>query len=176
MRKLTIALALLPALLTLGASMALAATDAETEGAITSTLVDKLGSDASTIRVAFHEGKATLSGHVAEKATQELAEQVALYVPGVKKVENEIDAENSKGLLRGKLGGESEDATLESSVKKALKGEVGSTADKIEVEACDGAVSIRGTVPDKARHDLAVAAATKTKGVSKVVDLLRTSG
>ena len=37
-------------------------------------------------------------------------------------------------------------------------------------------MSIRGSVPDAARHDLAVAAATKVEGVEKLIDLLRVAG
>jgi len=167
---------LLALLLPLAAAPAFAATDAETEQEITAALVEKLGPDADTIRVAFFDGKCVLSGRVAEKPTKELAKEVALYVPGVKKVENEIEATNVAGLGRGKVGAESQDATLETTVKKALRDEIGDHAGKLEVEACEGVVSLRGMVADQARHDLAMAAATKVQGVVKLIDLLRVAG
>ena len=169
-------LALLAALATLAAGAAFAATNAETEQAIKSALVDKLGSDATTIRVAFFDGKAVLSGQVTEDWVQELAKEVALYVPGVTKVENEIEAKKERKLGTGKVFDEGEDAGLETEVKNAVHQEIGTHSTGIEVEVCEGMVSIRGTVPDQARHDLAVAAATKVKGVKKVVDLLRNAG
>jgi osmotically-inducible protein OsmY len=178
MRKLTTALVLvLPLLLALGASVALAATsNADMEKAITAALVDKLGADASTIRVAFFDGKATLSGQVTEDATQELSKEVALYVPGVKKVENQVEAKKEEHVGHGKLIDESADASLENKVKNALRAEVGDTARKLEIEACNGVVSVRGMVPDQARHDIAVKAAAKVDGVTKLVDLIRIGG
>lgn len=169
-------LILLTALLPFAASGALAATNAETEQAIQAALVEKLGSDAATIRVAFFDGKAVLSGQVTEDWVQELAKEVALYVPGVTKVENEIEAKKERKLGTGKVFDEGEDAGLETEVKNAVHREIGTHSSGVEVEACEGVVSLRGTVPDQARHDYAMAAATKTKGVKKVIDLLRVAG
>jgi osmotically-inducible protein OsmY len=164
---------LLAALLPLAAGAALASTNAEVEAAIKTALVDKLGSDAETIRVAFFDGKATLSGQVTEDWTQELAKEVALYVAGVNKVENEIEAVKERSVGKGKIHAETQDSELETNVKSALRAELGDHASAVEVENCDGMVSLRGNLPDQARHDLAIAAATKVKGVKKVIDLLR---
>ena len=62
MRKPKVLTLLICAVLMLGAGAAVAATNTEMEAAIAKALVEKLGSDASTIRVAFFDGKATLSG------------------------------------------------------------------------------------------------------------------
>ena len=164
---------LLAAVLALSAGAALASTNAEVEAAIKAALVDKLGSDAETIRVAFFDGKATLSGQVTEDWTQELAKEVALYVAGVNKVENQIEAKNERSVGSGKMHYETQDAALETDIKSALRAELGDHASAVEVENCDGMVSLRGTLPDQARHDLAIATATKVSGVKKVVDLLR---
>jgi osmotically-inducible protein OsmY len=163
-------------LLPLTAGALFAATNEETEKAITATLIEKLGDDAKTIRVAFFDGKATLSGKVTQDSTEEIAKEVALYVPGVTKVENQIESVTNRALGSGKILDESKDTGVEGDVKTALKQEIGAHAGKIEVEACDGVVSIRGNVPDQARHDLAVAAAKKVKGVTKLIDLLRVAG
>jgi len=177
MRQRTIALAtMLAALLPLAAGAAFASTNAETEAAIKSALVDKLGSDAESIRVAFYDGKVVLSGKVTEDWTQELAKEVALYVPGVSKVENQIEAANERSVGTGKMHYETQDATLETDVKSALRAEIGDHSSAVEVEACDGMVSLRGTLPDAARRDIALATATKYKGVKKVIDLLRVAG
>lgn len=177
MRQRTIPLLiLLAALLPLAAVTAFAATNAETEQAIKAALVDKLGAGAEPIRVAFFDGKAVLSGKVVEDWTQELAKEVALYVPGVTKVENQIEAEKERSVGSGKMIAETGDAELETNVKSALHNEIGDHSSAVEVENCDGMVSLRGNLPDQARHDLAVATATKVKGVKKVIDLLRVAG
>ena len=167
---------LICAALMLSAGAAVAATNTEMEAAIAKALVEKLGSDASTIRVAYYDGKATLSGRVAELATKELAKEVALYVPGVTKVENEVESTQRREVGGGKMVDETQDANLEAAVKRAVHDEIGEHSGKVEVEACEGAVSIRGTVPDATRVGLAVAAAQKVPGVSKVVNLLRAAG
>jgi osmotically-inducible protein OsmY len=56
-----------------------------------------------------------------------------------------------------------------------LASEIGSHAWSVEVEATDGVVSLRGTVPDRQRRQIAVKAAKDTKGVRKVVDLIKTA-
>jgi osmotically-inducible protein OsmY len=166
----------LAALLSLGAGTVGAATNEEVEKSIGSALVEKLGDDAKTIRVAFYDGKATLSGKVKEDSTMELAKEVALWVPGVNKVENEIESATNRAFGSGKVLDESKDTALENEVKNALNNEIGRDSSGIEVEACAGFVSLRGTVPDKERHDRAMATATKYKGVEKVIDLLRLPG
>lgn len=175
-RKTALFALLLTALAPLASSRAAAADDKTTEAEIQSALVDKLGDDAKTIRVAFYDGKALLSGKVAEQSTQEIAKEVALWVPGVKKVENEIENSKEKVVGTGKILAESDDASLEGSVKTALHNEIGKYSSEIEVEACNGVVSVRGTMPDQSRHDLAIAAVKKVGAVKKLIDLLRVAG
>ena len=57
-------------------------------------------------------------------------------------------------------------------MKRALSDQIGKYSKTVEVEAADGAVSLRGSVPDAARKKIAVDTATKVKGVKKVVDLI----
>jgi len=154
---------------------------ASLEQQLATMLVDKLGEDARTIRVIVNsKGKAMLIGTAARRSTQELAKEVALFVPGVKKVENKVEyvpaavAEgNTAEKAMEKTGDEASDSGLETSVKYHLNREIGKTAWKIEVEAVEGVVSLRGTVPDQARHDIALKTAESVKGVKQVVDLLR---
>ena len=154
---------------------------ASLEQQVATTLVNKLGQDAATIRVVVdNKGKVMLIGTAARRSTQELAKEVALFVPGVKKVENKVEyvpaavAEgNTAEKAMEKTGDEASDSGLETSVKYHLNREIGKTAWKIEVEAVEGVVSLRGTVPDQARHDIALKTAESVKGVKQVVDLLR---
>lgn len=169
-------LILCAAFLPLAAGTLFADANADKAKEIQAALVDKLAGDAGNIQVAFYDGKAVLSGKVTEDWTQELAKEVALYVPGVTKVENQVEAAKERSVGMGKMAGETADAGLETDVKNALHKEIGSHSSAIEIEVCSGVVSLRGNVPDQARHDLAVTAATKTGGVKKVIDLLRIAG
>jgi osmotically-inducible protein OsmY len=177
MKRSMVHLALMVVLVTFGAAAAGAATNAETEAAITAALQEKLAADAAPIRVAFYDGKATLSGKVEKRWVQEMAEQVSLWVPGVRRVDNQIEAADARELAGGKMAAEAVDANLEASVKRALRNDVGADhAGDVEVEACDGVVSLRGTVTDQTRIGQAVAAAQKVSGVERVIDLLRPAG
>ena len=113
-----------------------------------------------------------LTGKVEERAVQELAEEVALFVPGVKDVKNDVEASKERGLASGKLIDEGADAGLESSVKARLGEELGKYAGDVGVEACDGWVSVRGTL-DATRKKLAVDAMKSMSDVKKFVDLIR---
>ena len=142
------------------------------ESQLRQLMVEKLGEDAEGIRVTLVGTKAILTGRVTERGTQEIAEEVALSVPGVKKVSNQVEAVFDDSLATGQLANEAKDARVEIEVKHAVAGEIGKHAKKIEVEAADGVVSLRGRVPDRARYELALKAATTVTGVRKVVDLL----
>ena len=153
---------------------------ASLEQQVATTLVNKLGQDAATIWVVVdNKGKVMLIGTAARRSTQELAKEVALFVPGVKKVQNKVEyvpAASGGNVAEQAVettGEETSDSALETSVKYQLNREVGKRAWKIEVEAVEGVVSLRGTVPDQARHDIALKTAESVKGVKQVVDLLR---
>jgi osmotically-inducible protein OsmY len=171
-------------LLVAGAGWAAAQTGqdaaAKLEQQVATMLVNKLGDDAATIRaVVDNKGKVMLIGTAAKRSTQELAKEVALFVPGVEKVQNKVEfvpaaAEgNVAEQAVATTGNEASDSGLETSVKYQLKREVGKTAWKIEVEAVEGVVSLRGTVPDQARLDTALKTAKGVGGVKQVIDLLR---
>jgi osmotically-inducible protein OsmY len=133
------------------------------------------GDDAKGIVVRVDGSTATLTGTAAERSTRELAEEVARSVPGIASVQNRISGPGSSGL--GKLREEALDAALEISVKEALVRVAGTAvAEAIEIEACDGMVSLRGTVGDRAAAGRAIDAARSVSGVKKVIDLVGFSG
>ncbi len=144
-------------------------------------LLDQLGSDALSVRAEVQGNRATLRGEVKKRSTQELAEEVALSVEGIERVDNRLrlaqDAAGSDGGRIEKVtrdtGDEVRDAALETRVKLKLLGELGRHALGIEVEATDGVVSLRGTVPDKERRSIALRTAQEATGVEKVLDLLK---
>lgn len=147
---------------------------------VKTSLLEELGMSAMGIGVSAETGVVTLSGTVAEKPTQELAEEVAAALDGVRTVHNDIrlekaeeDSEHPVGDAVGHAESEVKDAALETKVKTRLVGEIGRHAFRIEVEASDGVVSLRGVVPDENRRELALETARKTNGVDRVIDLLK---
>ena len=154
------------------ASGVVQAQDRELETEITTKLVEVFGEDAKTIRVAVADGKAVLIGRVQERSTQELAEEVVLFFPAIRSVDNDLESSKDKNVMEGGLLGEGGDAKLEIEVKSALASEIGKHSKSIEVEVADGMVSIRGSVPDEARLKLAREAAAGVNGVKKLIDLL----
>ena len=65
-----------------------------------------------------------------------------------------------------------ENVALEMKVKTILLTEIGANALRIEVEAVDGVVSLRGKLDDPEASRAAVKKTHAIKGVKKVVDLL----
>jgi len=141
-------------------------------------LLTKLGHDALGIRVTVDRTTAILTGTVPTRSAQELAEEVAFSFEGIKKVDNRVKVDPKAGGGTGEKAGrtadqETADAALEIKVKRSLFSELGKRARDIEVEAVDGVVSLRGTVPDSARKQIALTAANQTKGVQRVIDLIK---
>lgn len=148
---------------------------------VKTSLLEELGLSAMGIEVTAESGDVTLSGTVAEKPAQELAEEVAAALDGVRAVHNDIrlekaeeDGEHPVGDAVSHAEREVKDAALETKVKTRLVGEIGRHAFRIEVEASDGVVSLRGVVPDENRRKIALETARKTSGVDRVIDLLKT--
>lgn len=145
-------------------------------------LLDKLGWDALDVRVEVDRGEAILLGEVDKRATQELAEEVALSIQGVRRVDNRLrlapQSEPQTVVDRAASTTEREvsDAALELKVGKNLLAEIGRYALDLEVEVTDGVASVRGTVPDRERKSLALKAAERTSGVKKVIDLVDVRG
>jgi len=154
--------------------------EARTEAAVRLALLHKLGVDALGISISVDGSQVTLAGEVGSRATQELAKEVALDVEGVSDVADRITARaeaTSADTAVARAVGDAErevaDATLESQVKLRLLDTLGLKAFKVEVEATDGAVSLRGTVPSREHRTIALETARTTGGVVKVVDLLK---
>ena len=145
--------------------------DALTTVAVRATLIDKLGTDALRIKVSVSGETATLTGEVAKSASQGLAEQVALSVKGIKKVDNKVTQKDAEGAI-GASEASVKNVALEMKVKGILLSEVGTNALKIEVEVVDGVVSLRGKLADPETAKAALKKTRSIKGVKKVVDLL----
>ena len=141
---------------------------------IRDALLEKVGNDAVGIRVTVDRKKAILTGKVPTRAAQELSEEVARSIAGIKTVDNRLQVVTPSGEPGSQdVGEELSDAKLETKVKRHLYSELGKRARKIEVEVTDGVVSLRGEVPDESRKQIALDTARKTAGVKEVIDLLR---
>lgn len=153
--------------------------DARLEREVRLALLEKLGKDGLAIKVEVDHGRAKLTGEVDKRSTQDLAEEVAKTVPGVQDVDDDVTnrAEAAPGTPVARVVGHAEhkvdDAVLEMRVGKNLLEEIGRYALDLEVEASDGVISLRGTLPDRERKSLALKAAEGTSGVKKVIDLLK---
>ena len=126
---------------------------------VKSTLIEKLGADALGIKVSVSGDKATLTGQVTKSPSQGLAEEVALSVKGIKKVDNEVTVKNAEGAVAASESSV-KNVALEMKVKSILLTEIGANALKIEVEVVDGVVSLRGTLHNP---DTSKAAVRKTR-------------
>ncbi|MFY9820584.1 MAG: BON domain-containing protein [Thermoanaerobaculia bacterium] len=154
--------------------------DARLENAIRLALLEKLGQDGVAIKVDADQGRVKLTGEVEKRSTQDLAEEVVKSVPGVRDVDDDLtnrDEAKAPATPVARAVGHAErkvdDAVLEMRVGKNLLEEIGRYALDLEVEASDGAISLRGILPDRERKSLALKAAQGTSGVKKVIDLLK---
>ena len=172
-RTMVVTVAVVVALAAVAPRAVAADSDRKREAALARLLEKKLGEDAEAIRVTIDGSKAILTGEVRTRAVQELAEEVALFLDGVGSVENKVTARADPRLCKGLLRNEATDSDLELTVKMQLRAEIGIHAEKIEVEAVEGWVSLRGVAPEKARRDIALETAARVKGVKQVIDLLR---
>jgi osmotically-inducible protein OsmY len=134
-------------------------------------LIDKLGADALRITVSVSGETATLTGEVAKSPSQGLAEQVALSVEGIKKVDNKVTVKEAAGPLAASEASV-KNVALEMKVKSVLLTEIGKNALKIEVEVVDGVVSLRGKLDNPETSKAAIRKTRSIKGVKKVIDLL----
>ena len=146
---------------------------------VRSTLLEKLGREGLRIEVEAEGGQVVLGGQVKKRAFADRAADVARSVPGVQGVDNQIDLAPAAGRKAFERAGERwearvKDAILETRVKSRLVEELGKAGFPLEVEASDGAVSLSGELPDRARHDTAVQVARKVPGVTKVMDRIET--
>jgi len=144
-------------------------------------MVDKAVS-ASEINVDTVNGVVHLRGNVDSKAEAQRAVRLARKVEGVKGVKNHLQIvpnEGTQGSRKGKADGDSSasgrsmeralsDVTITGKVKSALIQDKNVGAGTINVDTMKGVVHLKGTVPNKAEAQRAVALARKVEGVKGV--------
>jgi osmotically-inducible protein OsmY len=139
-------------------------------------LIEHFGGDAVDIHVVVDENAASISGEIAERSTLELSEEVVKVTGGVIVVHNFLDYTPTELYSVGDLATPDElqtrDAALEEKVVSELTSQVGDDAVTVAVEACDGVVILRGSLPDARRREIIVRTAQGLPEVVRVIDLL----
>lgn len=130
---------------------------------------------ANDLSVSVQDGKATLSGTVAEEVNKDLAKQIAMGVKGIKSVDNNIvvrhDAQPKQPLDTYWQG--VEDASITAAVKSKLAWSKSTDGRDVEVETRNGRVKLTGQTTNKSTHDNAGRLAIGTRGVTSVNNQLK---
>jgi osmotically-inducible protein OsmY len=130
---------------------------------------------ASDIKVSVHDGKATLVGNVEDDVNKDLAKEIALGVPGIKDVDNQLIVKDDYVASKsaGRSYGEAiDDATITAAVKSKLAWSKYSYGLGTKVTTKYGRVNLTGTVDNAAAKDAATRIAMGTRGVVSVSNQL----
>ena len=127
---------------------------------------------ANDLKVTVHEGKATLTGNVAEGVNKDLAKQIALGVDGIKAVDNKIEVvPNYKSPAQSadrSYGEVVDDASITSAVKSKLLWSRYADGLSADVDTTRGKVKLSGTANSMEAKDAAGKLAMNTHGVHAV--------
>jgi len=127
---------------------------------------------ANDLKVSVHEGKATLTGNVAEDINKDLAKQIALGVDGIKTVDNKIEVvANYKAPAKSAdrtYGEKIDDASITSEVKSKLAWSRYADALTTNVDTMHGKVKLSGTADSAEAREFAGKLAGNTRGVHSV--------
>jgi osmotically-inducible protein OsmY len=133
--------------------------DARTEAAVLNAFIADDALPAETMRVQVSDGTVTLSGLVHFPFQLEEAEKVAMRVPGVSRVRNDLDVWIAVSV---------------NEVTERVTDAIGEdAADRLRVTARDNVVTLSGTVQSTAERDAAIAAAAAAAAVGDVEDRIR---
>jgi osmotically-inducible protein OsmY len=124
-----------------------------------------------SIDVDVENGSAKLSGSVETDVERDLAEQLALGIDGVKKVDNQLKVDSKlepQAAGKSSLAQRFDDATLVATVKSKLLWNSNTEGLDIDVEAQNGEVTLSGNAQTATAKELAGRLADNTKGVREV--------
>ncbi|MDD2160211.1 BON domain-containing protein [Pseudomonas sp. MIL19] len=130
------------------------------------------------IDVDVENGTATISGTVENSVERDLAEQIALGVEGVNKVNNQLNLDpkfEAKASSEPNMAQRFEDATLAATVKSKLLWNSNTEGLDINVDAENGKVTLNGSAQTPQAKELAGRLAANTDGVREVSNLLSVS-
>lgn len=132
---------------------------------------------AHELNVSVNDGVATLSGKVDEDISKELAEQIALNVNGIKKVDNQIeidaDYQPAKDSSERSYGELVSDASITAAVKSKLLWSRHAQGLSANVETESGEVTLHGTADSSAAKEMAGLLSSNTHGVDAVHNNLK---
>lgn len=152
--------------------------EARQEGSIWTAFALNRHLNPFTIDVDVENGSAKLTGKVETDVERDLAEQIALGIDGVDKVDNQLTLDpafEAKASSEPSLSQRFDDATLAATVKSKLLWNSNTEGLDIKVNAANGAVSLTGTAQSAEAKDLAGRLAANTEGVREVNNQLSVS-
>lgn len=155
-------------------------TEARQESQIWTTYALSSYLRALDIDVSVDQGVATLSGKVDEGVSKDLAEQIALGVSGITRVDNQIVVQAD--YVRPKRSGDRsfgevvDDASITAVVKSKLLWSKHAQGLSVNVETKSGKVTLHGTANSAAARELAGVLAQNTHGVVGVDNKLSVDG
>jgi osmotically-inducible protein OsmY len=145
--------------------------EARQEGSIWTAITLNRHLNPFSIDVDVENGSAKLSGSVETDVERDLAEQLALGIDGVKKVDNQLKVDSKlepQAAGKSSLAQRFDDATLVATVKSKLLWNSNTEGLDIDVEAQNGEVTLSGNAQTATAKELAGRLAGNTKGVREV--------
>jgi len=152
--------------------------EARQEGSIWTAFALNRHLNPFTIEVDVENGSAKLTGKVETDVERDLAEQIALGIEGVKKVDNQLTLDpafEAKASAEPNLSQRFDDATLVATVKSKLLWNSNTEGLDINVNADNGKVSLTGNAQTAEAKELAGRLAANTDGVRAVNNQLSVS-
>lgn len=135
---------------------------------------------ANDLKVSVDNGKATLTGTVAEEVSKDLARQIALGVSGIKSVDNQIVVQGEYVAINSASGRSFGDVVDDANITAAIKSKLlwSKHADGLsaDVDTRSGKVTLIGSADTGAAKELAGRLAMNTRGVVAVDNQLRIKG
>ncbi|MFO7705512.1 MAG: BON domain-containing protein [Halopseudomonas sp.] len=153
--------------------------EARQEGSVVTAITLNRHLNPFSIDVEVKDGTAVLTGEVESDVDRDLAEQVALSVDGVQKVDNQltVDANAERSERDDKsMSQRFDNATATASVKSKLLWNSNTEGLDIDVSTSNGVVTLEGTADSAEAKQLAEQLAANTDGVRNVQNNITVSG
>ena len=159
-------------------SLSAAVSEARKEGQIIGAYTLNRHLNPFDISVDVEGNRVTLTGEVEEAVDKDLAEQIALGVDGIAKVDNKITVnpaykQAAADANQRDFGEVVSDATTTTSVKSKLLWNQHTDGLEVDVDTKDGVVTLTGVADSDASKELAERLAANTEGVRDVENHLR---
>lgn len=149
--------------------------DARREGQISASYALNPYLRANDLQVAVRDGQAVLQCKVDEKVAKELAGEIAMQVPGVTKIDNQIvvEADYKPNYKASSFGSKVDDASITTAIHSKLQWTKEVDSVGTDVSTKNGRVTLSGSADSQAAKDLAGQLSSNTRGVSSVTNNLK---